>query len=199
MTNVQDDITEGLKRIGGAWGWILVFGLLGILAGLAVLFFTNDALLVIAVTFGAWLLVSGIFRFFAAFSVPMENGWVRALYAILAVFSVAVGVYLLVHPTLSLLVLTLTIGIFWLFHGNMELFIGAGTPGLPNRGWMIASGLLGIVAGVIIVLSPGTSVLALTLVLGIWLIAYGLTLVVGAFKVRSATTPVRAVLQPRHS
>lgn len=199
MTNVQDDITEGLKRIGGAWGWILVFGLLGIVAGLAVLFFTNDALLVIAVTFGAWLLVSGIFRFFAAFSVPMENGWVRALYAILAVFSVAVGVYLLVHPTLSLLVLTLTIGIFWLFHGNMELFIGAGTPGLPNRGWMIFSGLLGILAGVIIVLSPGTSVLALTLVLGIWLIAYGLTLVVGAFKVRSATTPVRAVLQPRHS
>lgn len=199
MTNVQDDISEGLKRIGGAWGWILAFGVLGILAGLAVLFFTNDALLVIAVAFGAWLLVSGIFRFFATFAVPMENGWVRALYAILAVFSVAVGVYLLVHPTLSLLVLTLTIGIFWLFHGNMELFIGAGTPGLPNRGWMIFSGLLGILAGVIIVISPGTSVLALTLVLGIWLIAYGLTLVFGAFKVRSATSPVRAVLQPRHS
>lgn len=199
MQNMESEYQSVIKRISGAWGWILGFGILGILSGLAVLVFTNSALYVIAVAFGSWLLVSGLFRFMGAFVVPMASGWARGVYALLSLVSIAVGVYLLIHPGLSLLVLTLSIGLFWLFHGFMELFIGAGTPGLPQRGWIVASGVLGIVAGGIIVASPGSSVLALTLVLGFWLIAYGVLLVSAAFRVRSARDTVRAVLQPRHS
>ncbi|MBV8528733.1 MAG: DUF308 domain-containing protein [Candidatus Dormibacteraeota bacterium] len=198
MDNVQDSVTDALKRIGGAWGWLLAFGLLGIAAGLCMFFFTGQALYVIAIAFGVWLVAAGIFRFVAAFAVPDENGWMRVLYALISALAVALGVYLIAHPTLSILTLTLTVGFFWLIAGTMEFFLGIAMSGVPHRGWIIAGGLLGIIAGWVIIFSPRISTLALALLLGVWLIAYGLTAVVSAFRLHSATSSARAVLQPRH-
>ena len=39
----------------------------------------------------------------------------------------------------------------------------------------------------------------LALLLGFWLVAYGLTLVISSFLLRSQTSCVRAVLFPRHT
>jgi uncharacterized membrane protein HdeD (DUF308 family) len=161
--------------------------------------FTGQALYVIAIAFGVWLIFSGVYRFMGAFAVPDENGWLRALWAILSVVSVAVGVYLLAHPILSLLVLTLTIGFFWVFSGMVELVFGVEYKGMPHRGWMIVGGILGIAGGTVIFFWPGISVLALALLLGIWLVAYGLTLVISSFVLRRHTSGVRAVLSPRHT
>ena len=199
MSVVQNDVRHVLKAIGGAWGWILAFGVIGIGAGVSMLFFTSQALYVIAIAFGIWLVVSGAYRFAGAFAVPDESGWLRALWAILSVVSVAVGVYLLAHPILSLLVLTLTIGFFWIFSGMMELVFGVELKVVPHRGWMIVGGILGIAGGTVILFWPGISLLSLALLLGIWLIAYGLTAVVSSFILRSHTGAARAVLHPRHS
>lgn len=199
MQNVDDNITGTLKRIGAAWGWLLAFGLLGIAAGLCMFFFTGQALYVIAIAFGVWLVAAGIFRFMAAFAVPDESAWARVLYALISALAIALGVYLIAHPSLSILTLTLTVGFFWLFSGTMEFFVGLAMSGLPHRGWVIAGGILGIIAGWVIIFSPGISTLALALLLGVWLIAYGLTAVVSAFRLHSATSTARAVLQPRHS
>ena len=198
MSHVQGDITDTLRRVGGAWGWLLAFGLIGIAAGLSMFFFTGQALLLIAATFGVWLIMGGVYRFVAAFSVPSENGWLRALYAVLSMISVAIGVYLLAHPVLSLLVLTLTVGFFWIVSGMMELFAGIELKGMPHRGWLIFGGVLGVIAGWVIIFSPGISTLALALLLGFWLVVYGLTAVIGAFRLRSLTRPVRAVVRAQH-
>jgi len=199
QSDIQNDVRTVLKRVGGAWGWILAFGLIGIAAGLSMFFFTGQALYVIAIAFGVWLIFSGVFRFAGAFAVPLESGWTRALYVILSVVSVVAGVYLLAHPGLSLLVLTLTIGFFWIFSGWMELFLGVELSGAPHRGWMIFGGLLGVAAGTVIIFSPGISILSLALLLGIWLVAYGLTAVISSFVLRSHTSGARAVLSPRHT
>jgi uncharacterized membrane protein HdeD (DUF308 family) len=198
MSAQQDHLTTMLKRIGGAWGWVLAFGLIGIAAGLSMLFFTGQALYVIAIAFGVWLMSSGVFRFVSAFSVT-GDGWSRALTALLAAISITLGVYLLAHPVLSILALTIAVGFFWLFSGTVELMLGIELRGMPHRGWTIAGGLLGIAAGILIVFSPGISTLALALLLAFWLLAYGFTLVFAAFRLRGTTQTVRAVLAPRHS
>ena len=197
MSERQDYLTTTLKRIGGAWGWVLAFGLAGIAAGLCMLFFTGQALYVISIAFGVWLVWSGLFRFVSAFGLT-GDGWHRALAALLAAISIALGVYLLAHPVLSILVLTITVGFFWLFSGTLELMLGIELSGMPNRGWMIVGGLLGIAAGISIIFYPGISTLALALLFAFWLLAYGFTFVFAAFKLRSETSQVRAVLQPRH-
>ena len=192
-------VTTTLRRIGGAWGWLLAFGVVAVAAGVSMFFFTGQALYVIAIAFGVFLIIAGVFRLVGAFTVRAESGWLRALYALLSAISVVVGVYLLDHPGLSLLVLTLTVGFFWIFSGWMETIIGIEYRALPHRGWVIAGGILGVVAGFVIIFYPGMSVLALALLLGFWLVAYGLILVGAAFRLRAGTRRALARLQPRRS
>lgn len=70
---------------------------------------------------------------------------------------------------------------------------------MPHRGWTILARLVGVAARTIIIFSPGISTLALALLLGFWLVAYGLTLVISSFLLRSRTSGVRAVLSPQHT
>jgi uncharacterized membrane protein HdeD (DUF308 family) len=183
---IESDFRSILSMIGKAWGWLLAFGIISVLAGLAVIFWPRSALAAIAVLFGLYLVLGGIFRFVSAFAVPDESTWLRALQAILAVISFVVGLVLLRNLGLSLLVLVLTLGLYFIIVGVTELFIAFGHSELPNRGWVIASGVLSVAAGAIVFFYPGISLVALTIVLGIWLIIYGAILVVGAVRVRSA-------------
>jgi uncharacterized membrane protein HdeD (DUF308 family) len=183
---MESDFRSILSKIGKAWGWLLAFGMISVLAGLAVIFWPGSALAAIAILFGLYLVLGGIFRFVSAFAIPEESTWLRALQAILAVISIVVGLVLLRNLGLSLLVLVLTLGLYFIIIGVTELFIAFGHRELPNRGWVVASGILNVVAGAIVFFYPGISLLALTIVLGIWLIIYGVILVVSAFRVRSA-------------
>lgn len=199
MSMLQDDFTDLIKRVGSAWWWVLAHGLVAIAAGLCMFFFTGQALYVIAIAFGMYLVISGVFHFVTAFTVPGEDGWLRALYSILSAIAVAAGVYLLGHPVLSLIALTLVVGFFWILGGMLEMSIGFGYRALPHRGWAIFGGIISVVAGWVIVFYPGVSILALALLLGVWLLTYGLVLVMGSFKLRSATRGARAMLHPQHT
>lgn len=170
----QPDVAEMLPRVGKHWGWILGFGVLTLVAGVLVIIWPAETVLVAAILFGAQLVVSGIFRFVGAFVAPVEHGWVRALLALLAVLSFIVGIYLLRHPFFSVLILAVVLGIFWIMHGFIDLFAAIGYRDLPNRGVTAVLGLLGIVAGVIVLANPGVSLVFLAWVLGIWLVVLGI-------------------------
>jgi len=193
---MERDLESMLGGLGRAWLWILGFGVISVVAGLLALFWPSATLVAIAIVFAVQLIVAGVFRFVAAFAVPRETGWLRALEALLAVFSFVVGVYLLGHVALSLLVLALLLGIYWTAQGAVELFVAIGHSELPGRVWMVLSGILSIVAGVIVVVLPGISLFALTLVLGVWLVVFGGILIVRAFQVRSAARQVTGALRP---
>ena len=191
-TAMGSNLEAMLRNVGRAWAWILAFGVISILVGLAAIFWPGATLVVIAIVFAAQLIVGAVFRFAAAFAVPGETGWLRALQAVLAILSFVVGIYLLGHVSLSLLVLALLLGIYWMFHGFVELFLAVGHAELPGRAWMILSGILSVVAGAIVVLVPGLSLLALTIVLGVWLILFGVLAVVRSLQVRSATATLES-------
>jgi uncharacterized membrane protein HdeD (DUF308 family) len=58
-------------------------------------------------------------------------------------------------------------------------------------------GALSVAAGIIVIVWPGPSLVTLALVLGIWLIIYGIMEITLAFRVRSAISHVRrAVTSP---
>jgi uncharacterized membrane protein HdeD (DUF308 family) len=185
----NDDV---LARIGRAWGWMLAIGIVTALLGLAVIVFPGATLLVIAILLGIQLIVLGVFRFVEAFATPAKTGWLRAVSAVLAIVAFGVGVYLLRHPFASLLVLAVVLGIFWIANGVMDLFLAAGDPRIPARAWVVVSAVLAIVAGAIVLFYPAISLLTLTVVLGVWLVIYGVILAVRAINVRSATEQARA-------
>jgi uncharacterized membrane protein HdeD (DUF308 family) len=187
-TFMSSDLEGMLRSIGRAWAWVLAFGVISVLVGLAAIFWPAATLVVIAIVFAVQLIVGAVFRFAAAFAVPAESGWLRALQAFLAVLSFVVGVYLLGHVGLSLLVLALLLGVYWMVHGITELFVAVGHAEVPGRAWLIVSGVLSVVAGVIVVVAPGITLFALTIILGVWLIVFGVVAVIRALRIRSATS-----------
>ena len=59
------------------------------------------------------------------------------------------------------------------------------------------TGALSLVAGIIVIVWPGPSLVTLALVLGVWLIIYGVMEIALAFQVRSAISHVQhAVTSP---
>lgn len=185
------DVGAALARLGKAWGWIVAYGVLSVLAGVVAIVWPGTTLVVIAIVFALQLLVSAVYQFVLVFAIPHEAGWLRALVALIAIVSLVVSVYLLGHVGLTLLLLAILLGAYWIAQGAIELFLAMGHPEIRNRAWVVVSGVLSVVAGIIVAVFPGISLFALTIVLGIWLIFFGAILIARGWMLRSlASRPV---------
>jgi uncharacterized membrane protein HdeD (DUF308 family) len=181
-----------LSLLGHTWRWVLAFGVVTLAAGIAVLGWPRQTLLVIAILFGIQLVISGIVQFVLALGAPVASGGMRVLYAILGLLSLIVGVWAIRHADLTVLVLAVLLGIYWIVRGTIEIFTALSEPMLPNRGWTGFMGALSVLAGIIVVSIPGISVVTLAVVLGIWLVVLGIEQIVMAFRLRSTARAVDA-------
>ena len=184
-TRLKGDPADMLGRVGRHWGWVLFFGVITVVLGILALAWPGHTLIAIAVVFGVQLVVMGIWRFVAAFAAPDVSGGTRVLYALLGVLSLVIGLYALRHVLITIVALALLLGIFWVVNGTTELFTALSNREIPSRGWVIFSGILGIIAGIILLAYPGISVLVLAVIIAIWLIVYGVMLIVMGFQMRS--------------
>jgi uncharacterized membrane protein HdeD (DUF308 family) len=165
---------------------VLAYGIITLLAGIAVLAWPSATLLVIAVLFGVQLIVSGIFRFVAALAIDDLTGGTRVLLALLGVLSVIIGLWAVRHVLLTLLALVVFLGIFWVINGAIEVFTALSHRAMPERGWTAFMGILSVIAGVIVLAYPGLSLLSLAVILGIWLLVFGAMETMLAFRLRTA-------------
>jgi uncharacterized membrane protein HdeD (DUF308 family) len=198
VLTTDNDVRDMLGALGRNWGWGLAFGILWIVAGLVAIFLPGPTVVVLAILFGAQIVVAGVFRFVSAFSMP-ENGWLRALNGVLAILAFAVGIYLLAHPFISVLVLAFTLGIFWIIYGVTELFVAIERSELSGRGWLAFTGVLSIVAGVVVTFWPVISLQVLAIVLGAWLVVLGILTVIMSFRLRSVAHKVVGAREARPS
>jgi uncharacterized membrane protein HdeD (DUF308 family) len=76
------------------------------------------------------------------------------------------------------------IGISWLFRGMTLLGAALSLDHMPGRGWQALSGLIILIGGAVLIVSPLHSIAVLTLVAGCWLFAIGGMDVITAFQVR---------------
>jgi uncharacterized membrane protein HdeD (DUF308 family) len=182
---LRTDAADVLAGIGRHWGWVLTFGIVTLLAGLLTLAWPGRTLVVIAVLFGIQLVVAGIFRFVAAFAADDATGGTRVLLALLGVLSFVVGLYAVRHVLVTIAALALLLGIFWIVNGAVEAFAALSHRGMQGRGWTILTGLLSVAAGIVVLAYPAISLATLAVVLGFWLLLYGVMEVVLAFRLRS--------------
>ncbi len=179
-TDVHDHVT----RVGKAWWWPALFGAISIVAGVLSLAWPGPTLLVLAVVFGFELIVWGIYRLVGAVTFGDAGGGARTLWAILGVLSLLLGFYSLRHIVITLLSLGLLLGIFWLVDGIGLVVSAVEHRGMPGRGLSLVSGVLGIIAGLVLLVWPSISILTLAFLVGIWLIVLGFTQVSMAMQLR---------------
>ena len=182
---MRGDPADMVARVGRHWGWVLAFGIITLLTGIAALAWPGRTLVVVAVLFGVQLIVMGIFRFAGALASDDLTGGTRALLAVLGALSLIIGLYAVRHVLITLLALALLLGIFWVVSGTVELFTALSHRGMQGRGWTAFMGILSIVSGIIVLAYPGISLLVLAVVLSIWLLVFGAMQITLAFRIRS--------------
>lgn len=99
-----------------AWQAMLVIGSVSVVVGVLVLIWPGPTIVVLAILFGIYLLVSGIFQLVAAFGGHVSSGW-RVMLIVSAVLSFILAFFALRHLGDAVLLMALWIGIGWMFRG----------------------------------------------------------------------------------
>ncbi len=168
------------------WKATLVSGLLAVALGVAVVAWPGKTILVAAIFFGAYLLVTGISQIVLAFSLKVSTGG-RVLLFISGAASVVLGALALIRITDAVLLLAIWVGVGFVFRGVATAMSAISDPTLPGRAWNIFVGVISLIAGIIVLAAPFESLGTLTLVAGLSLIIIGVMEVVTAFGIRSAS------------
>jgi uncharacterized membrane protein HdeD (DUF308 family) len=167
----------------GAWQAVLVIGVSAVALGVLTLAWPHATLAVIGVLFGLYLLISGILQLVAAFGTHADPA-LRVMAFISGAISILLGVFCFRGALESILLLAIWIGIAWMFRGISQLAAAASDPAMPARGWQIFAAVIGILAGIVVLSSPLTSIWVLILFTGIWLIVTGVVEIATALRIR---------------
>lgn len=104
------------------------------------------------------------------------------LVALLGLLSIVVGILALVYPDITLLALGLFFGINLLIAGALWVIVGVDEDsGAGGRALRLIVGFLAILAGLVCLVRPGASVLALLLVVAFWFVMVGVADLARAF------------------
>src|SRR5215211_3742720 len=167
------------------WKSALLSGILAVILGILVLAWPGKTIIVAAILFGAYLLVTGFAQVFFAFSLHVSAGG-RVLLFLSGAAALILAVLCFRNFGEAVLLLAIWIGVGFIFRGVATAVSAISDPTLPGRAWEIFIGVISLIAGVIMLAAPFPSIETLTMVVGIWLIIIGLSEIVSAFFIRSA-------------
>ncbi len=149
---------------------MIVLGGLAILYPLFATVFTFNVL-------GFVLLLFGILQLAYAFQTRNNPVGHFILNLLIGIFYLVVGFWILRHPIFSILDLTLVIGILFFIEGAMQVINAFELRPNQNRVLLLASGIIGIILGILIWSNwPFDSLTLLGLLVGINLITTGVSL-----------------------
>jgi uncharacterized membrane protein HdeD (DUF308 family) len=163
-------------------GWVLAWGCISILAGLAAMTYSVIATLVSVIFLGWILIFAGVVEF--AYAIRHRERGHLLLYILQAVLGVVVGGLLLRSPVTGAVVLTMLVAAYFVVSGIFRL-VAAFALRLPHWGWVVTSGIINLGLGMIVWAGwPVTGLWVIGLFLGINLLFRGWTQVMLAVALR---------------
>jgi uncharacterized membrane protein HdeD (DUF308 family) len=175
-------IQEDLQGLRDSWLWFLLLGVVLIVLGMAALTYSFAAGVALVWLFGVFLVVGGIFRIAGAFFTRCWGGFFLSLLA--GVLELALGVILFEHPGEALIVYTLLLAVVFFIEGLFWI-IGALAGGFRNWGWVLLSGIVTLLLGVLIWRQwPFSGLWVVGTFIGVNMIFNGITYVVLGLNVR---------------
>lgn len=179
-----DSLTQtGLESASKNWGWVLASGIAFVVLGVIALAFSVMTTLASVFVLGWILAFAGIFEAVHAFKLPRWSGVLLEL--LVAILYVVVGVLMIVRPAAGALSLTLLIGAFFLAGGLFRI-VAAAAVRPPNWGWLLLSGIVTLLLGLLIISEwPASGLWVIGMFLGIDLLFSGTSLIMFAFGLRN--------------
>jgi uncharacterized membrane protein HdeD (DUF308 family) len=175
------------------WWVLLLRGIILIVIGVLAFFAPST----FAIFVGAYMLVDGFSMTISGVTDQPggENRWVLLIIGILGVVA---GLLLLFYPTLGLLTLTYVIAAWAIVTGVLTVIAAIRVrEEIDNEWWLIISGVLAVIFGVLVFLGGERGVVAgawaIATVFGVFAILVGILSIVLSFRVRDFGTRIGAV------
>jgi uncharacterized membrane protein HdeD (DUF308 family) len=146
-TPLRNAIRHELQAIRGKWVWLVALGIALIVLGVVLLGFPVITTMATVTALGVLILVGGGFEAVAAFWCREWSGFFVALLS--GILGIVVGLMLLGNPIQGGITLTVLLASF-LFVGGLFKVVAAVAHRFDGWAWLLASGAIDIVLGVMI-------------------------------------------------
>ncbi len=177
----RDAMSASLAR---NWWAMALRGALAIVVGLIAILVPVAAMFSLALVFGVYLVVDGAFGIVAAARAAQHHERWGLLLAE-GVLGIAVGVLVAIYPAGAVLGFVLLAAAWALVTGVLMLVASFRLHASHGRVWLALGGIVSIVWAVVLAGSPLVGALVLTWWLGGYAIAFGVMMLVLAFKLRA--------------
>src|SRR5215471_10037590 len=169
--------------LAGSWQTAMFLGAVTVILGLIVTLHPTTSLNVIAVLLGILMILSGIFHLIRVFD-PREPH--RVWLGIAGLLFIVIGVVLIRHLHLTRSLIGLIIGITWIVQGLAALIGGISGGVREGRAWWIFFGVVSLIAGIVVAVTPSSSLNVFATLLGIWFMVMGVFEIIGGLLLRHA-------------
>jgi uncharacterized membrane protein HdeD (DUF308 family) len=178
-----------LEKARTSAGWLVVFGIVEVVAGFLSIGSPFVAGLAVAVMVGVALLIGGGMRLAVAFMA--DSFGAGALTFLWGLIAAATGFYLIIRPDIGLASLTIVVAMALFMDGILRTIIAFTLKPVKGWGWMLAGGISSVVFAMMIGWEfPASSLWVIGTLVGVSLLFAGFTTITLAGAARKAVGTV---------
>ena len=176
MENIREAISDWAQGAQKHAGWLVALGVLTVVAGVLAMGAPLLSGLGVAIMIGIALVIGGIARTVSAFYAGSFGQ--GALAFIGGILTFVAGVVLVFRPGFGLATLTLALGVYLLVDGISGAILAFHVRPEKGWGWMLFSGIMGVVLGVMLLKEwPVSGLWAVGTLVGINLLFAGFSII----------------------
>lgn len=181
------------------WWLLAIRGVAAIAFGVLAFVWPSITLAILIALFAAYAIVDG-----AALLIALLRGDPAArrsawTVAILGIISVAAGIIAILYPQITALTLLYVVAFWAILIGVFQVIMAIRLrQEIEGELWLAIGGIISIVFGVYLIVSPGNGLLSVIYLVAIWSIVFGISSLILAFRLRdfAGRSPGRSATSP---
>jgi uncharacterized membrane protein HdeD (DUF308 family) len=173
-----------LDSMARHWWMFALRGAFAILFGILIVLFPSIAITTFVLLFALYAIMNGVFAIWSVFQ--NESSAQRWLHIAEGVISILAGIGAFLYPGMTALIMLYIIAIWSIVTGGIQIWLAIQLrKEIEGEFWLGLSGLLSVIFGIILILFPGTGVLAVLLIISAYAVVFGVMLVMLSLKLKS--------------
>jgi uncharacterized membrane protein HdeD (DUF308 family) len=170
-----------LHMLARNWWALALRGLAAILFGLLTIVIPGVALVTLVLLFGAYAVVDGIFNVIVSIR-SASHHWALLIEGVIGILA---GILAFAWPAITAIALLYLIAFWAIFTGIFEIIAGVRLRKTITNEWaLLLMGALSMLFGILILFAPAVGALAVILWIGVYAWAFGVFLLILAFRLR---------------
>lgn len=167
------------------WWTFVIRGIFAVLFAFAAFAWPGMTLLILTIFFGAYAIVDGVTSIVMAFG---NKKWFW--YLLGGIVSIAAGVIAFTYPVKTAVVLIIIIGAWAFVKGIFEIVAAIQLrKEIENEWLMVLGGVASIIFGLLVMIRPGPGALAVTWLIALYALIFGLLYIVLGFRLKGLKKP----------